>query len=294
MLTEKNNKLKIINSITWLILVGVTLAAYFMPLNENNVLTMETKYPGPLAGPAFVWYLFFFTLLGLTLFTWFQARSTPHQELLRAKTRYALGWTVGASYLLYSLATVLWHFEKFGWTIFILALTSLVLFIANGNIRDDVDLVNEKFWIRNPFSIFLGWVFYFLMMTIAMKWQATFSLEMPAFLLLVASLVLVIWYSFINLNTGVLFVWLIVLILKLIENPAQQTIIYALWGGLAALLISIYFIARLKPYAKGLRKPVTKAMDKYNYGRFSQLEALENELNASLQVNKPGDQINLK
>jgi len=293
MLTEKNKKLKIINSITWLILVGVTLAAYFMPLNENNVLTMETKYQGPLVGPAFVWYLFFLTLLGLTLFTWFQARSTPHQELLRAKTRYALGWTVGASYLLYSLATVLWHFEKFGWTIFILVLTSLVLFIANGNIRDDVDLVNEKFWIRNPFSIFLGWVFYFLMMTIAQKWQPTFSLEMPAFLLLVASLVLVIWYSFINLNTGVLFVWLIVLILKLIENPAQQTIRYALWGGLAALLISIYFIVRLKPYAKGLHKPVAKAMDKYNYGRFSQLEALENELNESLQV-KPGDQINLK
>ena len=293
MLTEKNKKLKIINSITWLILVGVTLAAYFMPLNENNVLTMETKYPGPLVGPAFVWYLFFLTLLGLTLFTWFQARSTPHQELLRAKTRYALGWTVGASYLLYSLATVLWHYEMFGWTIFVLVLTTLVLFIANGNIRDDVDLVNEKFWIRNPFSIFLGWVFYFLMMTIAMKWQPTFSLEMPTFLLLVASLVLVIWYSFINLNTGVLFVWLIGLILKLIENSAQQTILYALWGGLAALLISIYFIARLKPYAKGLHKPVTKAMDKYNYGRFSQLEALENELNESLQV-KPGDQINLK
>lgn len=293
MLTEKNKKLKIINSITWLILVGVTLAAYFMPLNENNVLTMETKYPGPLVGPAFVWYLFFLTLLGLTLFTWFQARSTPHQELLRAKTRYALGWTVGASYLLYSLATVLWHYEMFGWTIFVLVLTTLVLFIANGNIRDDVDLVNEKFWIRNPFSIFLGWVFYFLMMTIAMKWQPTFSLEMPTFLLLVASLVLVIWYSFINLNTGVLFVWLIGLILKLIENPAQQTILYALWGGLAALLISIYFIARLKPYAKGLHKPVTKAMDKYNYGRFSQLEALENELNESLHV-KPGDQINLK
>lgn len=42
-----------------------------------------------------------------------------------------------------------------------------------------------------------------------------------------------------------------------------------------------------------LHKPVTKAMDKYNYGRFSQLEALENELNESLHV-KPGDQINLK
>ncbi|NLB21914.1 MAG: hypothetical protein GX833_01430, partial [Clostridium sp.] len=50
MLTEKNNKLKIINSISWLILVGVTLAAYSMPLIQNNVLTMQTKYPGPLAG----------------------------------------------------------------------------------------------------------------------------------------------------------------------------------------------------------------------------------------------------
>lgn len=130
-------------------------------------------------------------------------------------------------------------------------------------------------------------------MTIAMKWQATFSLEMPAFLLLAASLVLVIWYSFVNLNSGVLFVWLIMLILKLVQNPGPQTITFALWGGLIAIIISIYFITRLTPYAKGLHKPVTRAMEKYNYGKPSQLEALENELNESLQV-KPGDRINLK
>lgn len=293
MLTEKNRRLKSINILTWLIMAGVTLISYFLPLNANHVLTMETKYPGALVGPAFVWYLFFLTLLALAGFIWFQARSLPHQDLLRAKTRHALGWTAGASFLLYALATVLWHYEKLGWTITVLALTAIVLFIVNGNIREDAELMDEKFWVRNPFSLFLGWVLHLLMMTIAMRWHASFSQEMPAFLLITASLILVIWYGFANLNTGVLFIWLIALLLKLLQNPSQQTLVYALWGGVAALLISIFLIARRGPHAQYYRKPVAKAMDKYNFGRPSQLEALENELNDQLQT-KPGARITIK
>lgn len=293
MFTEKNKNLKLINLITWLILVVTTLVAYFLPLNNNNVLTLETKYPGSLVGPALVWYLFFLSLIALGLFIWFQARSTVQSKLLRPKARYALGWTVGASFLLYSVATILWHYEKLGWSIFALILTTLVLFIANGNIRDNQDLMKEKFWIRNPFSFFTGWVLYLLMMTIAMRWSASFSMEMPAFLLLVSSLIVVIWYSFVNLNSGIPFIWMIALLLKLLQNPSQQTLVYALWGGVAALIISIYFISRLNPYPDRRHTPVTKAMDKYNYGRPSELETLEDELNESLQV-KPGARIHIK
>lgn len=293
MLTEKVNRLKIINIVFWLLLVGVTLGAFYLPLNGLNTLQLEQRHSGPLVGPSLLWYLYFLTLASLGLFTWFQARNTPHLELTRFKTRLSLGWTVAGSYLLYSLAIVLWHFEFLGWSIFLLILTALVLLAVNSNIQDEPEAMIEKFWVRNPFSFFLGWILYLLMMTIAMRHGATFSQEFPALVLFLVFLGIVIWYGLRRRNAGVPMVWIGALAILLLQNTAPRTLRSFLWIGLALLLITLISILRRSFSLRTRHKPVSRAMDKFNFGAASQLEVLEAELNDQLRT-KPGDRITLK
>lgn len=293
MLEEKINRLKNINIVFWLLLAGVTLGAFYLPLNGLNTLQLEQRHPGPLVGPSLLWYLYYLTLAGLGLFTWFQARSTPHQELTRFKARHALGWTVAGSYLLYSLAIVLWHFEFLGWSIFLLILTALVLFAVNSNIRDEPEVMIEKFWVRNPFSFFLGWVLYLLMMTIAMRHGSTFSQEFPALVLFLVFLGIVIFYGLRRLNAGVPIIWIGALAILLLQNTAPRTLRSFLWIGLALLVITLVFILRRSLSLRTRHKPVSRAMDKFNFGAASQLEVLEAELNDQLRT-KPGARISLK
>lgn len=293
MLEEKRKRLRIINIVFFIILAAVSLFAYFLPLNGLNVLSLEMRYPGLTSGPALVWYLFFITLILLGMFTRFQAGNMQHRDNITAKTLDTIGWTFSGAALLYSLAIVLWHYERLGFALFFFILTMIVLMIANGNIRDNFDVMDEKLWVRNPISFFLGWVLFMMMTTIGMRWNGTFRGEMPSLLLFLAFLGFVFYYAFANMNIGVPVLWILIILAKLIQNTSTGLFRYALWGGLAILAAAVFMVARKGPHQQYYRKPVNRAMDKYNYGEESQLEKLEDELNEDLDT-KPGGKIKLK
>ncbi|UUM11315.1 hypothetical protein NQU17_11740 [Clostridiaceae bacterium HFYG-1003] len=288
---QKQTRLKILNSLSWLILAAVSLSAYFLPI-QATVLTLETRYPAPVVGPSYTWYLYFITLAGLTLFTLFQAGASPHRELIRQKARHALGWTVGASFILYSLAILSWHYELLGLAIFLLILTTLLLFAINGSIREDEDLWDETLLLRAPFCLFLGWVLFLLFQTIAMRWHTLFQQDVSAFLLLAVFLFFVIYYGLTTRSPAIVLLWLAALLLKFLQMPGSL-LRWMILGCLAALVLALIAILGKGPRYLPRHKLVSKGMDKYNFGRPSQLEALEEELNAELKT-KPGDRIRLK
>ncbi len=293
MLTEKRKQLRLANIVTCWLFALISLIAYFLPLNGNNVLALEFKYSNLVSGPAFQWYLFFLTLIALGLFTWFQSRKKSLRNHIIPKTLDTLGWTAPASFILYSLGIVLWHFELLLPALFIFIILALVLFIANSNIRDQQDVFDEKFWVRNPFSFFIGWTLLMIMTTIAMRWQAIFSEELPAVILLTVFMGLVLLFAFVNRNIGVPFLWLIILIFKQIQFVDSYLFRMVAWAGIAAMIFMIVLLFRLAPKTHLYRKPVNHKMDKYNYGQDSAIEKLENELNDKLQT-KPGGRITFR
>lgn len=293
MTVEKRKKLRSINILAFLALAVVTLAAYFMPLNGINVLSLELKHPNLLSGPAFIWYFYFIALLGLALFTRFQAGNLQSRDNISAKTLETLGWIPGAVALFYSLATVFLHYEKLSLTITFLVLTAIVLMIANGNIRDNKDVMDEKLRVRNPFSLFFGWVLFLLMSSIAMRWNVTFAQEVPALILFLACLAFVLYFAFANINLGLPLYWILMLLVKQLQNPDGALLKTVIWGGIGVLFITVILIARRDRHQRYIKKPVVRAMDKYNSGQPSQLEQLEEELNAKLKT-KPGARINLR
>ena len=282
-----------ITILAFIVLAGVTLAAYFMPFNGNNVLTLEMKFPNLISGPAFTWYFYFIALLSLALFTKFQAGNVEYPDSISAKTLDTLGWLPAGLALFYSLATVFMHYENFGLTIAFLVISAIILMIANGNIRDNEVVMAEKFWVRNPFSLFLGWVLYLLMGNIAMGWNQTFAQETPALILFLIFLAFVLYFAYANMNIGLPIYWILILLMKQFQNSGSQMLMTGIWVGIALLLISIFQIARKDRRRHSYRKPVTEAMDKFNYGEESQLKKLEEELNEELKT-KPGARINLR
>lgn len=282
-----------INLLAFIILTVVTLVAYFMPLNGNNVLTLEMKYPNLVTGPAFVWYFYFIALFGLALFNRFQAGTMKFRDTISAKALETLGWTSAAIGFLYSLATVFLHYEHLNLTITFLVLTVVIGSIANGNIRDQSAVMEEKFWVRNPFSLFLAWSLYLLMSTIAMRWPETFSQATPALILVVSFLAFVLYFAFANMNIGLPIYWILILLMKQFQNPDSQILKTAIWVGIIFLVITVFLIAQKDPHQHYYRKPVVKGMDKYNSGQESQLEKLETELNEKLKT-KPGARISLR
>lgn len=293
MLEDKRKRLRILNIVFFVILAAVSLLAYFLPLNGQNVLSLEMKYPSLTGGPALVWYLFFITLILLAMFTRFQAGNMQHRDNITAKTLDTIGWTFSGAALLYSLAIILWHYDRLGGALFFFLLTALVLLIANGNIRDNLDVMDEKLWVRNPFSFFFGWVLFMLMSTIGMRWSGTFNTEMPALILFLAFLGFIFYYALTNMNVGVPVLWFFLILGKLIQNPGTGLFRYALWAGLALLAAAVFLVVRKGPHQQYYRKPVNRAMSKYNYGEESQLEKLEDDLNQDLGT-RPGGKIKLK
>ena len=282
-----------INLLAFIVLTVVTLVAYFMPLNGNNVLTLEMKYPNLVTGPSFVWYFYFIALLGLALFNRFQAGNMKFREIISAKALETLGWTSAAIGFLYYVATVFLHYEHLNLTITFLVLTVIIGLIANGNIRDQSTVMEEKFWVRNPFSLFLGWSLYLLMSTIAMRWSNTFSQDTPTLILVVSFLAFVLYFAFANMNVGLPIYWILILLMKQFQNPDSQILKTAIWVGIIFLVITVLLITQKDPHQDYYRKPVVKGMYKYNTGQESQLEKLENELNEKLKT-KPGAKISLR
>ena len=293
MLEEKRKKLRLANILTYALFAVISLLAYFLPLNGNNVLSLELKYPNLVSGPAFVWYLFFIVLIGLAIFTRFQARNMAFRDNLTGRTLDALGWTASTAYILYIITIVLWHFEMLTLTLIVLVLVNVVLLIANGNIRENPDVMEEKFWVRNPFSLFFAWTLYLLMNTIAMRWHTAFSDELAAVILLVVFMALALSFAFFNMNIGVPIAWLLILIFKQIQYVDSYMFRMVAWAGIGAMIFMIVLIGRKDPFQHYFRKPVSRAMDKYNYGRESELEELEDELNKKLQT-KPGGRITFR
>lgn len=281
------------NILTFVFFAIISILAYFLPLNGNNVLTMELKYTNLISGPAFVWYLFFAALISLAIFIRFQAGNMSISDNLIAKTLDTLGWTPSAAFILYAMAISLWHFERLTLALVVLILVNLVLLITNGNIRENPAVMDEKFWVRIPFSLFFAWTLYLMMTTIAMRWSSVFSDELAAVILLVVFMLLVLSYAIYNMNAGIPMAWLFILIFKQLQYVESYMFRMVAWAGIGAMVFIIFLIGRKDPYQHYFRKPVNRPMAKYDCGKESQIQELEDELNEQLQT-KPGNKITFR
>ena len=127
-----------------------------LPINGLNTGEISDRFKVYFVPAGYVFSIWGLIYLGLIAFTIFQA--LPAQ---RANPRMrATGWWVVLSGLANITWILLWHYEIFPLTILvmlILLVSLIVVYLRLGIGRTKVSNA-ETWWVRVPFSIYLGWI----------------------------------------------------------------------------------------------------------------------------------------
>jgi len=127
-----------------------------LPLNGQNTGEVSDRFDVYFVPAGYVFSIWGLIYLGLSVFAIYQALPAQRENpRLRA-----VGWWVALSGLANSAWIFLWHYEQFLLTVvvmLVLLVTLLITYVRLGIGRTAVPAA-EKWAVRLPFSIYLGWI----------------------------------------------------------------------------------------------------------------------------------------
>ncbi len=156
---EKGTIIKIITTITFLVMVTVNGLANSLPINGVNTGQISDSFPNLFApaGLAFaIWGLIYLLLAGYTLYQLgvFRDDTSAMRTELLSRT--------GVLFSVSSIANAAWIFA---WHYYIVPLSMLLmivilvcLILINQRMKDESFSQREYFFIRLPFSVYFGWI----------------------------------------------------------------------------------------------------------------------------------------
>ena len=268
------NHMKIINLVSYLALLTVSGLALTGTLGRTAWLNVLLVPHNKFIPDSKILYLFLLMLFLLGLFTLFQLSVFKHKQPLIDKIRFTLGWTVPFALIAYGLGILfrLYQLRVLSMAAYLIGL--LVLLIANGNIRADAEVMNEKLWVRNPHSVFTGMTLFMLMITIGAVYSSTFRFELSAIILLAVFCALAAWISTKNKNIGLLLTFAAALMTLFKGFRANDLFSVMVVTGAALLVVYSIVLVRQKPTQEAGRRLARRAMPKYNGGRPNNLKGV--------------------
>jgi hypothetical protein len=142
--------------ITILATIMINVLANALPLNGLNTGEISDRFQVYFVPAGYVFSIWGLIYVGLIAYAIFQALpSQRHNPRLRAT-----GWWIALGGLANSAWIFLWHYEQFSLTILamlVLLATLIVTYLRLGIGRTTVSTA-EKWAVRVPFSIYLGWI----------------------------------------------------------------------------------------------------------------------------------------
>ncbi|OLS02313.1 hypothetical protein [Tissierella creatinophila] len=158
-INKTNYSLKIWTLITYLIMVATNALANILPINGVTSGEVSDSYPN-LFAPAGITFsiwgviyllLFLYSIYGFGIF---QRESDPYKEELFKK----IGIYFSISSILNTMWIFAWHYRFIEVSLAIIISILLLLIIIN-NITKRAELsLKDYFFIRFPFSIYMGWL----------------------------------------------------------------------------------------------------------------------------------------
>jgi hypothetical protein len=252
----KNNRL---NQILVILGVVVTLTintlADVLPINGLGTGTISDQFQVYFVPAGYVFSIWGLIYLGLIAYAVFQALPAQRDN---PRLKGIVGW-----FLLSSAANsawiFLWHYLLFGWTLVamvVLLVSLIVIYLKLGIGRAPVSS-GEKWFVRLPFSIYLGWI---TVATIAnvtdvLKWVNWsgwgIAPQTWAVIMLVVAVVVAALMTFTRRDGAYLLVLIWAFAGIAVKFPSEPLVSTAAW--IASTLSALFFVYTLWP--KRIHKP---------------------------------------
>lgn len=156
---QRNQTIKIITALTFLIMITVNALANILPINDITTGQLSDSYPNLFApaGATFsIWGLIYLLLGGYTLYQLgiFQGKTTTY----RTELIYKIGILFSLSSIANAFWIFAWHYEIIPLSMLFMTVILISLILINQLTSREQFSKNEYFFIRLPFSVYFGWI----------------------------------------------------------------------------------------------------------------------------------------
>lgn len=238
---EKLKKLRLMNIISYILMLLVNLFLAFFPFSGNSNIEIfhgrNTVFPLDER----MAILNIIILIGLGLYTKFQSGNIRFRENISAKCLLCLGWTFMALNFM-NIIQIL-SFQA-GWYILTYITTIAMFFllmVINYNISDSEDVMDEKFYVRNPFSLCLGYILFTAVALTVFIFKNTFSGMTAVSVLLIILWLLTAVIGYRNRNLGILIMMILINIANYPEAEGSLRTFFIVSSLLMAVMIYVIF-----------------------------------------------------
>lgn len=158
LLENKINLFKILNVLSFVVMVSVNAAANILPINGVTSGKVSDSYPNLFApaGVTFsIWGLIYLLLFGFVIFQFFNPKSALNRDLFKYISFYFIVSSLANAAWIFS-----WHYRLIpvSMILIVVILISLILINNKLNSSKTTFTFSEKLFLKLPFSIYFGWL----------------------------------------------------------------------------------------------------------------------------------------
>lgn len=154
---KKEKDMKFTTTLAYVFMLTINILANAIPFNQITTGEVSDKYANLFAPTGFtfaIWGLIYLALAGFVVYQWRDAFFSPETSAMMIQLRK---W-FSLSSLANGLWIVMWHFDEIGISVVIIFFMLFSLARTMRLIHSAKLTSSERFWIRNPFSVYFGWV----------------------------------------------------------------------------------------------------------------------------------------
>lgn len=150
--------LKILNTITFILMIVVNTLANILPLNGVTTGEISQKYPNlftPAEYTFSIWGLIYILLALFVLYQFgvFNGENSNKEELIKE-----IGFAFAFSSVINAAWVVVWHYDLIPLSVFFMIALLISLISINSKLKDGEYSNRDKIFIRLPFSIYFSWI----------------------------------------------------------------------------------------------------------------------------------------
>ncbi|GAB6108175.1 hypothetical protein [Fusibacter bizertensis] len=154
---KKEKDMKVTTTLAYVFMLTINILANMLPLNNITTGEVSDKYANLFAPSGFtfaIWGLIYLALAGFVVYQWRDAFYSPETSAMVIQLRK---W-FSLSSLANGLWIVMWHYEEIGISVVMMFFILFCLAKSMRLIHSAKLTSSERFWIRNPFSLYFGWI----------------------------------------------------------------------------------------------------------------------------------------
>lgn len=158
-INKENISLKIIATVTYLIMVTMNALANIIPINGMNTGEISDSFPN-LFAPApitfAIWGVIYFLLLLYAIYQFIEFENDSDSNKEELFKKIAIYFSISS--VANSIWILAWHYKLIPLSLLLIIVVLVCLILINQQTKASRLSLKDNFFIRVPFSIYFGWV----------------------------------------------------------------------------------------------------------------------------------------